>query len=273
MLKPTISILGCGWLGFPLGKSLVAQNYTVNGSTTSREKLAQLKIHKINPYYIHLTPKVNSDVEFTFFNSEILVLTIPFSRSFNSPLYYRDQVESVLNMIATAKSPIKKIIFTSSTVVYPDQIACAQESSEITEFSDRSSVLSEIEKLLLSHSKIESVILRLAGLYGEERKLGRFLAGQKEIPNGDSPVNLVHLDDCIGIVKHLIESWPGKNIFNVCCDKHPTRRELYTRAATKMGLSAPQFLTGGAHHKIVSNEKIKRELKFSFIHPNPLLDI
>lgn len=31
----TISILGCGWLGLPLAKKLVENQWIVNGSTTS----------------------------------------------------------------------------------------------------------------------------------------------------------------------------------------------------------------------------------------------
>ena len=37
-----ISILGCGWLGFPLAKSLVEKGFSVKGSTTSENKLSIL---------------------------------------------------------------------------------------------------------------------------------------------------------------------------------------------------------------------------------------
>mgnify|MGYP003615968040 CR=1 FL=1 len=38
-----ISILGCGWLGFPLAQKLIETGYEVKGSTTSESKLEALK--------------------------------------------------------------------------------------------------------------------------------------------------------------------------------------------------------------------------------------
>lgn len=34
---PTVSILGCGWLGLPLAEQLLAEGYSVKGSTTRAE--------------------------------------------------------------------------------------------------------------------------------------------------------------------------------------------------------------------------------------------
>ena len=38
-----VSILGCGWLGLPLAKSLIEKGFSVNGSTTSVEKIPILE--------------------------------------------------------------------------------------------------------------------------------------------------------------------------------------------------------------------------------------
>ena len=37
-----VSILGCGWLGLPLAKSLIEKGFSVNGSTTSVEKIPEV---------------------------------------------------------------------------------------------------------------------------------------------------------------------------------------------------------------------------------------
>ena len=39
----TISLLGCGYLGFPLAIELIKKGYYVKGSTTTPTKLQQLK--------------------------------------------------------------------------------------------------------------------------------------------------------------------------------------------------------------------------------------
>lgn len=50
-----ISILGCGWLGFPLAKSLLEKGFSINGSTTSVEKIAVLEKAGIHPFLVSLS--------------------------------------------------------------------------------------------------------------------------------------------------------------------------------------------------------------------------
>ena len=49
-----ISILGCGWLGLPLAKSLLSKGHEIKGSTTSESKLEMLKNAGILPFQIQL---------------------------------------------------------------------------------------------------------------------------------------------------------------------------------------------------------------------------
>jgi len=51
----------------------------------------------------------------------------------------------------------------------------------------------------------------MSGLVGRERKAGRFFAGKRDVPEGNAPVNLVHLDDCMGVVEALINKRLGAN--------------------------------------------------------------
>ena len=53
-MNKKISILGCGWLGLPLAKSLLSKGYEVKGSTTSESKLEVLKNAGISPFQIQL---------------------------------------------------------------------------------------------------------------------------------------------------------------------------------------------------------------------------
>ena len=58
-----ISILGCGWLGFPLAKALLSKGFSVKGSTTSIEKLAVLENVGIVPFLIALSEnEITGDV-------------------------------------------------------------------------------------------------------------------------------------------------------------------------------------------------------------------
>ena len=52
MSTKSIAILGCGWLGLPLGKYLVEQGYRVAGSTTRAEKLSTIQAMGMEAFQI-----------------------------------------------------------------------------------------------------------------------------------------------------------------------------------------------------------------------------
>ncbi len=265
----TISILGCGWLGFPLAQYLVRKDFVVHGSTTTQDKVEVFKKSGIIPYQIICDPLMKGDHIDSFFKSEILFLNIPFKRSFEDPRTYLKQIQSVTAYAES--SPIQFIVFASSTSIYPRNTRDAREDDGFVPDNPRSRVLKEAEEALLNNSHFDATIIRFAGLYGGMRKIGRFLSGQKEARDGASPVNLIHLDDCIAIVTRIIEQDIRKEIFNACSDEHPPREELYTRAAVKAGLVPPQFSKEAEIvQKIVCNEKLKDRLGYQFKHPNPL---
>ncbi|HOD09928.1 MAG TPA: SDR family NAD(P)-dependent oxidoreductase, partial [Flavobacterium sp.] len=73
-----ISILGCGWLGFPLAKSLLQNGFSVNGSTTTLEKMAILENAGINAFQIALSEEEIVGEMFNFLSkSEVLIIDIP----------------------------------------------------------------------------------------------------------------------------------------------------------------------------------------------------
>ena len=80
----TISFLGCGYLGFPLAVILLQKGYYVKGSTTTPLKLQQLKKAGIIPNLIRVDEDMNKD----FFEADVLVLTLPFKKTFKDPNIY-----------------------------------------------------------------------------------------------------------------------------------------------------------------------------------------
>ena len=51
-MKNTTSIFGCGWLGKPLALYLLEKDFQVKGSTTSEEKMQELKEEGIDAQLI-----------------------------------------------------------------------------------------------------------------------------------------------------------------------------------------------------------------------------
>ncbi len=259
--------MGCGWLGFPLAIHFLKEGKSVNGSTTSLEKIDIQKKHHINPFLIDLRSENSLSELNAFLKSEILIIAVP--PRIKAQNDYQNQITKLIPFVE--KSPVKKVIFISSTSVYPN--ANIEVSEEFKGIPDSASgkVLLEVEGLLQQNKSVETTILRMAGLYGYDRKPGRFLAGKKELSNGNGVVNLIHQDDCIAIISSVIEKGIWNEVFNCCSDKHPTRKEFYTKAALTLGLEPPEFLDNSlSSYKIISNYKLKRILDYQFKHPDPM---
>jgi predicted dinucleotide-binding enzyme len=72
-----ISILGCGWLGFPLAQSLEKQGHKVKGSTTRPEKLSELRQAGIEPLWLQLTPEPKGIGWDYLLDCDVLIVNIP----------------------------------------------------------------------------------------------------------------------------------------------------------------------------------------------------
>lgn len=267
----SISIIGCGWLGLPLGRLLVEKGYAVKGSTTRVEKLQVLQSYQIKPFLIRLSPEgIQGEQLANFFQSNLLVVNIPPGRR-RTEVASEHPKEMGYLIEKAVQGGVKKVLFISSTGVYADANRMMTELDIPQARTVSGQALMAVEAMLQREKTFETTILRMAGLVGGERKAGRFLAGKTEVTNGDAPVNLVHCDDCLEVIYEVIRQEKWGKIFNVCADEHPTRRDFYTAQAQKQGFIPPQFRAENApQFKIISNHKIKKELDYTFLHADPM---
>lgn len=256
-----ISILGCGWLGLPLGESLVKKGHLVKGSTTSREKLPLLEASGIIPFEIMLhEDRIRGDFEGFMQNTEILIVDIPPKR--NSPENFTSKIKSLL--LAVEKSSVKKILFVSSTSVYAHQTAIITEETKPNPETENAKQLLEAEQLL-KNFPTPSTIVRFGGLIGSDRHPVRFLAGKKNLENPNGSINFIHQLDCIGILQAIIEKDCWNQTFNAVAPQHPTREEYYTLKAKEFNLPFPEFdYSQPSAGKIISSEKLQTVLGYRF---------
>lgn len=273
MTQKTISILGCGWLGLPLGARLVERGYRVKGSTTSPDKLPRLEEAGIAPYLLTLDPWIHGDQINDFFQADVLFLNIPPGRRRpDVDVFFGELIASVLTELRYAS--INFVVFASSTSVYAPMngVSVEEDAGKPRPWSLSGRALLDAEERLVKDRHFDTTVLRFAGLYGYDRRPGRFLAGRERVENGAAPVNLVHRDDAVAVVETVIEQDVRGEVFNVCAGKHPTRKAFYTRAAQWLGLDPPVFDDDAASFKIVSNEKLRKRLGYQFVHPDPLVE-
>lgn len=266
-----ISILGIGWLGFPLAKRLIEMGYDIKGSTTSNRKLEMLQACDIKPFRIELSEnEIKGNMEEFLGDSEILIINIPPKLRGDSSENF--VVKMKLLIAAIEKSTIKNILFVSSTSVYADAFPIAEidENSTPNPDSESGKQLVETEKLLLRNISFQTTILRFGGLIGEDRHPIKFLAGKSNVENPDAPVNLIHQDDCIAVIIEIIKQFQHKSIainsvFNAVAPQHPTRKEYYTKKALKLNLPLPTFAENSVSRgKIIYIKKLVNILGYSF---------
>lgn len=262
----SVSIVGCGWLGFPLAKYLLSCGFAVKGSTTSQQKISQFQEAGIESYLFTVTEQSQLDAELSaFLQASTWIIALPPGRTPDKQLAYRNLFSLLAQAIPS--SGVQHIILISSTSVYGDHNQLVDEQTLPQPTEESGKLLLEMEAQLAAWS-IPYSILRAGGLIGPNRHPGRFFAGKKAIPDGLAPVNLVHLDDVIRVIQLVIEQ-KSEGILNVVAPIHPSREEFYTLASSQLGMEKPQFLSEKHSWKQVEANSLKA-LDYSFIYPDLL---
>ena len=276
-----ISILGCGWLGLPLAKAILKKEFQVNGSTTSVEKLSLLEKEGINPFLVDIPVSLDegkldhkdfSDSITTFLQgSEILIIDIPPKlRGDTAAAIEKTFVKKIANLIPfIEKSTVENVLFVSSTSVYGEGQLTVTESTKPQPDTESGKQLVETEQLLQNNTNFNTTSIRFGGLIGADRQPGKHLAGRENLENPDAVVNLIHQEDCIGIILKIIATNSWNETFNAVSSFHPTREKYYTQKAAELNLDLPKFdHSKPSSRKLIENDKVINLLKYTFTKPN-----
>jgi len=251
-----MSILGSGWLGLPLAKELINLGHTIHLSTRSGDKLNVLSDMPSSTAYLIDIDNLSNEIQ-DFLAAEILIINITSKN--------KDGFAKLIKQIET--SAIKNVLFISSSSVYRSVNAVVTEDDGM-ESSD--SLLYQIEQMFMSNTYFKTTILRLSGLIGYSRHPGYFFKNGKVVQQPDAPVNLIHRDDCIGIITAIIKQAAWGDVFNGCAISHPTKREFYSYARDLLNSPHPEYSneSDSDMYKIVSSNKLINHLGYQFIHPD-----
>ncbi len=267
MNKGTISILGCGWLGLPLGKFLISKGFSVKGSVTDTNKFEILSDAGISPYRIVLNETVAIVVDQTFFDCDVLIISIPPRRTSHIEGIFPAKIAQLIPFIL--ESGLSNVLFISSTSVYPDKNQLAKEEDTLVPDKESGRALLLAENLLNNLTDFQTTILRFGGLIGADRNPARFLQ-KSTVPVPNSPVNLIHQDDCIGIISAIIEQDLWGETLNASSPEHPLKKDFYSRAAQISGLPEPLISEKPEAYKIVDSSKLIRLLNYRFKYQSPI---
>ncbi len=139
------------------------------------------------------------------------------------------------------KSHVEKVIFISSTSVYGDVDGEVNEETEPNPTTESGKQLVECERIFQEDEKLKTTIIRFGGLIGPDRHPVTMLSGRENLTGGNTPVNLIHLDDCINLIDKVIENNLWNTVLNGVYPDHPLKKDYYTSEAEKRGIKPPDY--------------------------------
>ena len=275
-----VLIVGCGYVGLPLGAELVKQGHEVFGLRRSDSASAELTAAGIHPLAADITrPDDLAKLPSSF---EWVVNTVSSSKGGPDEYQavYLDGTRNLLDWLA--KAPPQKFVFTSSTSVYAQTDgSLVKEDAPTAPQSPTSRLLVETESLLLqaaSERKFPAVILRVAGIYGPDRGhlFLQYLRNEARIAGkGERFLNMIHRDDLVSAIVAALQSGRPGQIYNAVDDEPVAQIHFFRWLSETLGKWMPPFATAeepaerkrGQTNKRVSNRRLKSELGVRFKYP------
>jgi nucleoside-diphosphate-sugar epimerase len=267
-----IAILGCGYLGRELLKSLASKNNFVTATTknpSSLKKISELAqackvVNAGDEEEIYLLVKENDLIIVTIFSEDI-------SEIENAYLKAAQNIKKAVMKI----NQKKRIIFISQSLIYGDHFGkWVDEDASLNSKDDLSKILIDAEQTYLSLKKYncDVTILRAARMYGAKRELINLAKNMRNnILKGNSSyyINMVHVSDVVNAINFVIQN-NILGVFNIVDDEHLTRKELLDKICKKLNISKISFDETknifDDTNKRVSNYRIK-EKGFVFQYP------
>ena len=211
-----ILIVGCGYIGLPLGKALVGLGHEVHGIQRSKFSAEGITAHALD-----ITQ--NGALDELPNNFDWVINTASSSRGDLEAhrAVFVDGTRLLLDWLGESST---HLLFTSSTSVYGQLDGLWVDEHSATVSSGGPGVhLREAEEMLLA-APHPSTVLRVAGIYGPERGFlyRQFLKGEAMLSDGERWLNMIHRDDVISAIMTALELEPG--IYNVVDDEPVTQR-------------------------------------------------
>jgi nucleoside-diphosphate-sugar epimerase len=275
-----VLIVGCGYVGLPLGALLARLGHEVFGLRRSVAAAPELRAAGIKPLTGDITRR--EDLSRLPAPLDWVVNTVA-SGGGGVEQYravYLEGTRHLLDWLGAA--PPRAFVYTSSTGVYAqDDGSWVDETQPAEPASPTSRVLVETERLLLDawrQQGFPAVILRVAGIYGPGRGhwFRQFLREEARLAGrGERALNMIHRDDVAGAILAALERGQPGRIYNVADDEPVTQLDFFRWLSEQLGRPMPPVVPEaeaadrkrGLTNKRVSNRRLKAELRCRLQYP------
>lgn len=276
-----VLIIGCGYVGLPLGAELARQGHAVFGLRRDPAARAELQAARIEPLFAdiaHASSLAALPRDFDW------VVNCAASGGGGVEDYRRLYLHGTRNVLEWLRGvPVQKYVYTSSTSVYGQNDGSAVDETSATEPDAKTArILVETERTLLDavrEKNFPAVILRVAGIYGPGRGhwFKQFLRGEARIEgDGSRILNMIHRDDVVGAIIAALRNGRAGEVFNAVDDEPVSQRDFFAWLAGALGREMPPtahvneevLRKRGVTNKRVLNGKLKSDLGCALKHPD-----
>ncbi|MGO4681991.1 SDR family oxidoreductase [Hyphomicrobium sp. 2TAF46] len=268
---------GLGYCASELGRRLLAQGWTVAGTTAHVEKVERLAEQGFEPFLFDGTDALHDVAEALQSATHVLLSIPPDAESDPALRHYG---------AAIAASPsIRWIGYFSTVGVYGDASGnWVDETTETRPGTERGQRRVKAENGWIDLARASGkalVIYRLPGIYGPGRSaIDQLKAGTaRRVFKPDQLTNRIHVADIATAVQASIDLSPGVHIFNVTDDLPAPPQDVIAYGAELLGVPCPPATDPAdaalsptarsfyIESKKVSNARMKSELGVRLAYP------
>jgi len=263
--QPTksLGVIGCGWLGMAVAKDFIKKGWRVKGTVRKEENKSVLEAHNIQAFK-YILGKQDADFSSFLNNLDLLLIAVPPGLRKGSAHEYLKNLELLKRQLKEDLPAGCRVLFISSTGVYPSQGGPYSEHSSWEAHSEKADALLAAEKII-SQLAQESCVIRFSGLIGPGRDPLRSLIQRDHIAGGHLAANLIDQKDGLRLLWLLSQIEQLPRLLNAVYPQKIKKADFYSQKALALGMSPPNFTQGNlalARH-IVS----EIELPFKYKHP------
>ena len=268
-----VAVVGGGYVGSAVARMWHEKGNRVTVTTTSSGKKDRLQT--IASEVVVLTGDDLTSLKKLVADKDVVLLSVGAKQ--RTPETYRQAyLETATNVVRAIRETgnVQQLIYTGSYGVLGKQENVTVDETAIpnpsTEYGE---ILAKTEQVLLSsESEFRTCILRLSGIYGEDRELIKIfsrISGTVRPGKGEDYTNWVHLDDIVGAIDFAKQK-QLQGIYNLASDRVLTTKEFFARLFQAHNLpnvtwDESQPSTRSYNMKL-SSQKI-RDAGYKFIHP------
>ncbi len=269
-----ISIIGCGYVGSAIARLWQEKGHTVTVTTTTPDKVSNLSA--IADRVVITQGDDLGTLQEILTDRDVVLLCVG-AKKRDRVTYEQTYLQTAKNVVLAAQeiSSLKQIIYTGTHAILGDrQGEWTNEECPIATVNENGEILAKAEEVVLSAQKenLSVCILRLAGIYGENRQLiniFRSWSGTNRPGKGENYANWVHLDDIVNALEFACDKQLA-GIYHLSSDETLTRKEFFDRLFHTHNLPGIDWDNSTTTNRLLNlrldNSKIKAA-GFQLTHP------